>query len=64
MVKVESPVFREVIKKQFTPKVIYFPGSIDLSFTKLSRGPKKEDRLVIGYEGAKKRVLSDPLFPH
>ncbi|MBT2762788.1 glycosyltransferase [Paenibacillus sp. ISL-20] len=63
MVKVESPVFCELIKKQFNPKVIYFPGGIDISFAPSFRDPKKEDRLVIGYEGAKKESSFRPVIP-
>lgn len=63
MVKVESPVFRDLIKKQFNPKVIYFPGSIDVSFTQFPREPKKDDRIVIGYEGAKKESSFRPVIP-
>ncbi|SEL67274.1 Glycosyltransferase involved in cell wall bisynthesis [Paenibacillus sp. cl141a] len=62
-VKVESPIFRDVIKMHFTPKVVYFPGSIDVTYTQLSNSPKKEDRLVIGYEGAKKESSFRPVIP-
>lgn len=62
-VKVESPVMHELIQEQFNPNVIYFPGSVDFSFKQWHRGPKKENRLVIGYEGSKKESSFRPIIP-
>lgn len=63
MVKVESPFMHELIQKQYNPNVIYFPGSIDFSFKQWYRGPKTEERLVIGYQGSKKESSFRPVIP-
>lgn len=62
-VKVESPVMHELIQEQYNPNVVYFSSSIDFSFKQWHRGKKKEDWLVIGYQGSKKESSFRPVIP-
>ncbi|UNK19757.1 glycosyltransferase [Paenibacillus sp. N3/727] len=63
VVKVESPIMYELIRQQFNPHVIYFPGCVDFSFFKpWNKRKKHEGQLVIGYEGAKKESSFQPVI--
>ncbi len=64
IVKVASPFFARHLERHFNPnKVVCFPGSVDFaSLSGLEKESKDEDKIVIGYEGGRKRGAFDPVI--
>jgi len=64
IVKVASNFFARHLEKHFNPnKVISFPGSVDFAaLSGLEKARDHEDKIVIGYEGGRKRAAFDPVI--
>lgn len=61
-VKVDSAYFGDYIRKYFNPNVIYFPASVDFaSLDPLEKRRKKDEKIVIGYEGGNKETAFTPV---
>jgi hypothetical protein len=64
IVKVDAPDLGTYIEQKINRKVVYFPASVDFDWLdEQPRHEKKNDQIVIGYEGAAKDEEFAPVVP-
>jgi glycosyltransferase involved in cell wall biosynthesis len=67
LVRVPSKYFAKLIQKEYRPHgkgIVYFTGCVDFSlFDGLKKPVRKDDKIVIGYEGGAKANAFKPVIP-